>query len=194
MASTLLHYLLWRLGIASPETQTSPAERAALAHHARGRRTCVEIGVWHGVNTRRIRQVMAPDGTLTGVDPFPPGRLGFSFPRAIALREIARCPCGSATLLRLTSADAAKDWSVPIDFLFVDGDHSYEALRTDWESWSPHIAPGGIVCLHDSHPTTSRPIESAGSVRFTSEVILRDRRFALVEVVDTLTVLVRRAT
>jgi len=191
MASTLWHCLLWRLGVAAPETQTSPAERAALARHASGRKSCVEIGVWHGVNTRRIRAVMAPDGTVTAVDPFPPGRLGFSIPRAIAVREIGRCARGRAVLLRTTSADAAKGWSAPVDFLFVDGDHSYEALRTDWEAWSPHIAPGGIVCLHDSNATPERPITDAGSVRFTEEVALRDPRFRLVEVEETLTVLRR---
>ncbi len=30
----------------------------------------MEIGVWHGVNTRNLRQVMALDGILYAIDPF----------------------------------------------------------------------------------------------------------------------------
>ena len=54
-----------------------------------------------------------------------------------------------------------------------------------------HVVIGGIVCLHDSHPTPARPIHDAGSVRFTDEVILPDPRYQVVEVVETLTVLRR---
>lgn len=68
----LAHLLAYLAGRAEAETQTSPAEREAIARWATGRRCCVEIGVWHGVTTRRIREVMAADGVLTGVDPFPP--------------------------------------------------------------------------------------------------------------------------
>jgi predicted O-methyltransferase YrrM len=186
------HYLLYRLGLARAETQTSAAEREALARHAAGKRNCVEIGVWHGVTTRLIRDVMAPDGVLTGVDPFPKGRLGFSFQILVARREIARSRNGTFRLVRLPSAEAAARWDGPVDYLFVDGDHSYAALKADWEGWSRHVVPGGVVCLHDSRPSASRDIEEAGSVTYTREVILRDQRFEVVETADTLTVLRRR--
>lgn len=190
--SQLLHYLLHRVGLAAAGTQTSATERRALARWAAGKRHLVEIGVWHGANTRRLREVMAEDGTITGVDPFPPGRLGTSFPMRIAVREIARCSRGRFQLLRATSVAAVDRWEGPIDFLFIDGDHSYEGIRADWEGWSRFVAPGGVVCLHDSRATDERPIADAGSVRYTAEVIARDRRFEVAEVVDTLTVLVRR--
>ncbi len=193
MFGTVGHFLRWSLGLAAAETQTSAAEREAIARHAAGKRRCVEIGVWHGVNTRRIRDAMDPSGTLWGVDPFPPGRLGFSIPRRIAVRETARSANGSLMLVRKTGEEAARGWQGPVDFLFVDGDHTYEGLRNDWEGWSGHVAPGGIVCLHDSHATPERPIQDAGSVRYTEELVRRDARFEVVEVVETLTVLRRRA-
>lgn len=192
MFGTVGHFLLWSVGLAGAETQTSPAEQEALARHAAGRRRCVEIGVWHGVNTRRIRTAMDPAGTLTGVDPFPPGRLGFSIPRIIALSESMRSSNGTLRLVRKTSHEAAIRWSAPLDFVFIDGDHTYDGLRTDWNAWRPHVVIGGIVCLHDSHPTPARPIQDAGSVRFTDEVILPDPRYQVVEIVETLTVLRRR--
>jgi hypothetical protein len=54
------------------------------------------------------------------------------------------------------------------------------------------VAPGGVVCLHDSRATTERPIADAGSVRFVAEVISHDPRFETVEVVETLTVVQRK--
>ncbi len=187
-----LHDLLHRLGLAAAGTQLSGPEREALLRHAAGRRSLVEIGVWHGATTRRLREVMAADGTLTGVDPFPPGRLGVSFPLRIAVREIARCPRGRFRLLRATGAGAAAAWTDPVDFLFIDGDHSWDGIRGDWEGWARHVAPAGVVCLHDSRATPSRPIADAGSARYTAEVIARDPRFEVVEAVESLTVLVRR--
>lgn len=192
IAPQLRHYLLYRLGLASAETQTSRAEQQALLRWATGRQRLVEIGVWHGANTRRLREVMAGDGVLTGVDPFPSGRLGVSLPLAIARREIARCPRGLFALLRMTSAEAARGWEKTIDFLFIDGDHSYDGIRADWEGWSRFVAPGGVVCLHDSRATAERPTADAGSVRYAGEVIARDPRFETAEVVETLTVLLRK--
>ena len=192
----LAHFLLWNLGLARAETQTSEAERDCLARHAKGRRRLVEVGVWHGVTTCRLRRVMAPDGVLLGVDPFPKGRLGFSAQRRIARREVARVPNGEVRWERKAGVEAAREWAArggaPVDFVFIDGDHSFEGLRGDWEAWSGLVAEGGVVALHDSCSSAGRRIEDAGSVRYTREVIRRDPRFEVVEVVDTLTVLRRR--
>src|SRR6185503_4484059 len=186
----MAHFLLWSLGLARPETQTSDAERDCLAHHAGGKKRLVEIGVWHGVTTCRLRQAMSSDGILFAVDPYPIGRLGFSAQQIIAHREVSRVLNGSVRWIRATGAEAARYYSTSggetIDFVFIDGDHSYEALRGDWEGWSPFIAKGGIVALHDSHSSNARQINDAGSVIFTNEVILLDPRFELIEIVDTL--------
>ena len=36
-----------------------------------------------------------------------------------------------------------------IDFLFIDGDHSYEGARKDFEQYKPLMRDGGIIALHD---------------------------------------------
>jgi len=36
-----------------------------------------------------------------------------------------------------------------IDFLFIDGDHSYEGVKKDFEMYSPMVRQGGIIALHD---------------------------------------------
>lgn len=36
-----------------------------------------------------------------------------------------------------------------IDFLFIDGDHSYFGVKSDFEMYSPLVRKGGIVAFHD---------------------------------------------
>ena len=63
---------------------------------------------------------------------------------------------------------------------FIDGDHTYDGLRGDWESWSGLVA-GGRRCgaarqLFERGAANRR----AGSVRYTRDVIRRDPRFEVV--------------
>lgn len=187
----LSHYIAWTIGLAPATTQTTTSERDCLARYAAGRRRVVEIGVWHGVTTKRLRSVMHPDGVLTAVDPFPVGRLGFSVQQQIARREVASVDNGEVAWLRTTGLAAARDHG-RVDFVFIDGDHSEQGLLADWQAWSPLVEPGGVIALHDSRSTPERLIDDAGSVKVTNEVILRDARFAMVDAVDSLTVLRRR--
>jgi predicted O-methyltransferase YrrM len=186
-----VHSAAWwlghRLGLLPPRTQTTAAERAALSRLAQGRRTVVEIGVFDGANTALLRSVMAADGEVFGIDPHPPGRLGVSFERLIAARELSRIPNGRAHLVRQLSTEAVHGWARPIDFLFIDGDHSWTGISRDWDDWIPHLAPGAVVALHDSRPMPGEI--SPDSVRFTNEVVLPDRRFQVLATVDRLTAL-----
>lgn len=36
-----------------------------------------------------------------------------------------------------------------LDFLFIDGDHSYEGVKTDYNLYSPLVRKGGLIALHD---------------------------------------------
>lgn len=44
-----------------------------------------------------------------------------------------------------------------INFLFIDGDHSYEGVKRDYEIYSPLVQKGGMIAFHDicSHPPES---------------------------------------
>jgi predicted O-methyltransferase YrrM len=47
-----------------------------------------------------------------------------------------------------------------VDFLFLDGDHSYARAKQDWEWYAPLVRPGGIIALHDIAPTPAgSPVE-----------------------------------
>jgi predicted O-methyltransferase YrrM len=43
----------------------------------------------------------------------------------------------------------------PVDFLFIDGDHTFDGVKQDYEMYSPLVRPGGVVAFHDvrGHPS-----------------------------------------
>jgi predicted O-methyltransferase YrrM len=55
------------------------------------------------------------------------------------------------------SADIGRDWSKPINLLFIDGSHQYTDVVTDFETFFPHVVEGGIVALHDVTPSWPGP-------------------------------------
>ncbi len=36
-----------------------------------------------------------------------------------------------------------------IDLLFIDGDHSYDGVKSDWETYKYFLKPGSIIIFHD---------------------------------------------
>jgi len=178
-----------------PQTQTTVAERAALGRHAANCRRLIEIGVFNGVSTLTIRNAMAPDGVLWAVDPFYPGQLGFNLDEHISKWMAGRSRNGICKFLKQTGTEAANTYRVqrlpPVDFVFIDADHTWKGIEADWSGWGPLIGAGGVVALHDSRSCPDNPI-THDSVRYTNEVIRRDPRFEVIDEVDTLTVL--RAT
>lgn len=51
--------------------------------------------------------------------------------------------------LRGTSLEVAPYFDYPIDFLFVDGDHRIESVKTDLRLWEPKVRTGGVIVGHD---------------------------------------------
>ena len=194
--SVLLHLVRWAVGLADAEVWTTEAERECLARHAAGKRKLVEVGVWHGGTSKALRAAMAPDGVLYAVDPYEPGRLGFSIPRVVGRTELDRVRNGRVVWIRATGAEAAQSdeikGSAPFDFVFIDAAQTYETIRTEWEAWSPLVDEGGILALHDSLRKAGDTSAEQTSVRYAREVVTQDPRFALVDAVDTLSVLKRR--
>lgn len=56
----------------------------------------------------------------------------------------------------------------PFDFAFIDGDHSYDGVRSDWLMWSPLVRPGGLLAFHDTWPNGNR--HEPGVVRWVDEL------------------------
>lgn len=47
--------------------------------------------------------------------------------------------------------DVAQSWNKPIDILHIDGLHTYEAVKNDYETWGKFVTANGIIMMHDTH-------------------------------------------
>jgi predicted O-methyltransferase YrrM len=50
------------------------------------------------------------------------------------------------------SPTLARYWATPLAFLFIDGGHGSEPAHRDYELWTPAMAPGGTLAIHDVFP------------------------------------------
>ncbi len=179
-------WLLHLVGLYRPDTQTTERERDALARHARGRKSLVEIGVYQGATTVRLASVMDPAGVFFAIDPYVGNRFGIDFNYLIARREVARRVMGRVEWVRSTGAEAVNDPRLAgrsIDFLFIDGDHSYEGIQGDWEAWQPLLQPGAVVGFHDTVGGTF------GCQRYFEDVIVSDPAVHVIEQVGSLSII-----
>jgi predicted O-methyltransferase YrrM len=47
------------------------------------------------------------------------------------------------------SIPVSRAWQTPLGFLFIDGGHAEDVAMADYAGWSPHVAPGGVLAIHD---------------------------------------------
>jgi MMP 1-O-methyltransferase len=47
------------------------------------------------------------------------------------------------------STTVARAWRTPLGLLFIDGGHAEVVAMADYEAWSPHVLPGGVLVIHD---------------------------------------------
>jgi MMP 1-O-methyltransferase len=90
------------------------------------------------------------------------------------------------------SPTVARYWGTPLALLFIDGGHGVEPARLDYELWTPSVAPGGRLVIHDVFP------DPADGGRPPYEQIylpaLASGRFTEVRAVGSLRVLERTAS
>ena len=46
----------------------------------------------------------------------------------------------------------ARAWRTPLAFLFIDGGHGHDPAFADYRGWTPHLAVGGTLAIHDVFP------------------------------------------
>ena len=186
------HRTIWvALGVKPGQPQHTVEEASCLAKWAGGRRRLVEIGVAEGASAFILRRVMDPDGDLWLIDPFHLTRNPlFNTELVAARRTVGRCRRGRIHFLCEWSWNVSKKWYLPIDYLFIDGDHRYERVLADWQGFAPWVEPGGVVLFHDSVPARGHP---AGPSRAVDQLFrsLAEPGWRIVEETGTI-VVVRR--
>lgn len=165
-----------------PPEELLAVYRLALTCPARG--DIVELGSWVGLTTSYLATACRVEGQgrVYAVDTFAGTKEGGSPYRSVArfggsTREafgdqIRRAGVDDLVeiLVGLTSEVAQRYPGRPIRFLLIDADHSYEAVRKDFELWTPLVAPGGLVVFHD--------YLMADVKRFVDREVRSDPRFA----------------
>ncbi|HZY81119.1 MAG TPA: class I SAM-dependent methyltransferase [Cyclobacteriaceae bacterium] len=121
--------------------------------------TVVEIGSWKGKSTYCLAKGLR-SGTVYAIDPFNSD--GEEGSKQVYEKKAANEDLLNEFKTNMSATGVSKN-VVPkkgyskdfinefkkIDFLFIDGDHSIEGAKFDFESYSPMLAKGGLIAFHD---------------------------------------------
>lgn len=112
--------------------------------------SCVEIGRLRGGSTFLIAAALR-GGSLLSIDLHVGlGEKGAAYDAELrrALEQIGRA--GQVELM-VGDSRAFDNASMQTDFLFIDGDHSYDGAKADFSHWIKTLKPGGHVVFHDDY-------------------------------------------
>jgi hypothetical protein len=114
-----------------------------------------EVGVKSGGLTAKLASLL-PDAHIWAVDPWRFYPDWPSWDNAKHLRherqfDLVKNRYPSQILkMKMTSLEAAEKLpDQSLDLVFLDGDHSYSAVKADIEAWLPKVRRGGILSGHD---------------------------------------------
>ena len=110
----------------------------------------VEIGCMDGFSTAHLLEA-TKQMHLTTIDPFIPDSMA---PNLIGQKDrfLANVEPWKdrVTLIEDYSQNVVMTFNKHIQFLFIDGDHTYPAVMRDFDQWVPFLETGGILAMHDS--------------------------------------------
>jgi hypothetical protein len=114
-------------------------------------RRIVEIGYYLGYSAIMFASAIAASshpGKVVSVDIVdrPQGRQAMSIQGQLA--QLHTLIIGDS---RKVINEVLAQLDGPIDLLLIDGDHSYEGCRSDFENYMPHVAEDGLVLFHDNY-------------------------------------------
>lgn len=167
-------------GLIPPRQLHSDAEAALIARLAAHARRVVEIGVYEGSSALVLCSALPANAELHLIDPFvdesgwalPRGWRPTPFATRLVVRRAAASGGPSIHWHIARSQDVGRTWTGgPVDLVFIDGDHSPDACREDWEVWSPHVPTGGRVVFHDARAGKPGGDGSLGPTAVVDEIL-----------------------
>jgi predicted O-methyltransferase YrrM len=141
---------------------------------ARRARTILEIGTNNGGTLFLWTRVAAEDATVVSLD-LPGGEFGGGYPAW--KRPLYRAFALPNQRVHLLQGDSHQPKSLAmvrevlgsreVDVLFIDGDHTYEGVKMDFEMYAPLVRQGGLIVFHDIAEHADRSCQVR---RFWSEI------------------------
>lgn len=119
-------------------------------------RTVVEIGTATGGTLFIWCALAHPDATIVSID-LPGGIHGGGYPywktfvyrRFTSANQKLHLLRGDSHSGAMLEQLKARLGGQPVDFLFIDGDHTYAGVKQDFEMYSPLVRKGGLIAFHD---------------------------------------------
>ena len=147
----------------------------------------IEIGVFCGI-TSKILSEANPNIPVYGIDPIIPDSMNVKATGNLDEIKKNTKNCKNYSLIKDYSFNTIKNWNKPFDYLFIDGDHNYVAVKKDYEDWLPKLEKGGTVSFHDSTMNRSNWKYWPGPSKLTDEIIKSDTRVKFIESIGSLTI------
>lgn len=119
----------------------------------------MEIGSAHGGGLIFWDRLVGSEGQVISLNyaDSPVGQWTMDFSTCTC--DLHLIPKNSHSPEALTAVQAAL--TGPLDFLFIDGDHSYEGAKMDYEMYSPLVRAGGLIGFHDISYDTEIQVKRA---------------------------------
>ncbi len=140
----------------------------------------VEIGSFKGKSTIGVASMAEAYnlGTVVSIDPHnQPSQTDPDLPASGTSFDDFQAAIAKAGLThrveahRAPSRAVAAGWHRPIRLLWIDGDHTYQGAKLDFDLFTPFLVEGAIVAFHDTLH------EFEGPIRVVVEDMLRSDRF-----------------
>lgn len=145
---------------------TSDDDVRWLAEHASAHMAILEIGGFKGRSTRALAD--ATSGVVFVIDDWNNSIVGHADGAARALfhRNLGDVLGSKVFAFEQNSQDGIPSalHVRAFDMLWVDGNHTYEAVSSDLRTFGPLVIPGGLICGHDYnvwHPDVMRAVDDA---------------------------------
>jgi len=113
--------------------------------------------VYEGASAAVLARALPAGAELHLIDPFGlqpaalrPGQRGAAWASRRVVARAAR-PRGMRCVWHIAySQDLGPGWTLPIELLFIDGDHTEAGVARDWDHFARHVCAGGHVLFHDA--------------------------------------------